>query len=55
MIIPGFGDYEAFPNTGHPLDPRNDADDYPEDEDDEPEPPEDWTDVDDYYDGTGNI
>ena len=34
-MLPGTGDYEYFANTGHPLDPRNDADDYDEDEDED--------------------
>lgn len=38
LPIHGPGDYEYWPRTNHPLDPRNDADDYPEeDEDDDSE------------------
>ena len=32
--LPGPGDYEYWPKTYHPLDPRNDADNYLEDDDD---------------------
>lgn len=35
MILPGPGDYEYFPRTNHPHDPRNDPDDYPEEEEEE--------------------
>lgn len=32
MILPGPGDYEYWPRTSHPHDPRNDPDDYQEEE-----------------------
>ena len=35
MILPGPGDYEYWPRTHHPHDPRNDPDDYPEEEEEE--------------------
>jgi hypothetical protein len=37
VILPGTGDYEYFLRTNHPLDPRNDPDDYQEEEEEEEE------------------
>lgn len=34
-MLPCPGGYEYFPRTNHPLDPRNDADDFEEEENDD--------------------